>query len=52
MCEDLNGLSVKSPIGVTLAFERDVVQSRLVDRRTLCGSLLASKGVGFVGVMC
>lgn len=38
MCEDLNGSSVKSPVVVTLALERDVVLSTLVDRRSLCGS--------------
>lgn len=36
MSEDLNGSSVKSPVVVTLAFERDVILSTLVDRRSLC----------------
>jgi hypothetical protein len=38
MCKDLNGLNVKSSVGVTLAFERDVVLSTLVDRRPLFAS--------------
>jgi hypothetical protein len=51
MCEDLNGSSVKSPVVVTLALERDVVLSTLVDRRSLCGLRLAIKGAGMVGVI-